>query len=201
MLGMLSNGSEGVCIHLFGLAPQDERRIPVGLGAWSDRLAAHASGTSGGDRRMFSCQTSFNTVMVSGAGFCKLFSLKPETFGEQIVFIAGVVEAAISPDAIFLAVIVSTLSITPGLVHECHELQIYAVASGRLLHKYRPEGMWCASQLQASECGSCVKVKFNLKWAGKGMRLLVEACSHSSLNELTAAGAAGKTQSLLIFSF
>ena len=69
----------------------------------------------------------------------QLFSIKRDSFGQQVQAIADVAKhnfmAAVSPGGLFLAIIVFL-----GLarrIDQQYALQIYALASGRLLHTYR----------------------------------------------------------------
>lgn len=151
---------------------------------------------------------SFTSVVaLCGLGLSDLhlFSIKQQTFGKQLLVLkrrqidshTGFSELAISPDGIFLAVICQT---DTGASVE-HELRVYEMAAGRLLHSYQAPH-WCIPKQDKRPW----YMHFTLRWApSSGLRLLVgerlyiHAKYRDDSEEVIAEGT--DTEKVTVFSF
>ncbi|KAK9808105.1 hypothetical protein WJX73_006626 [Symbiochloris irregularis] len=134
----------------------------------------------------------YSLVTIIGSRM-KLFSLKQESFGQQVQIVHDVRHnnVQMSPDGIFLAAIVHKEA--AGLTLGAYCLQIYELATGRLLHSY-PTDEW----LSAGECSrEDDNVTITLHWASSGLCLFVGVSNLS----YGAADEREMTQTLFTFAF
>ena len=110
---------------------------------------------------------SFNSLVIASSSLLFVASIKPESFGQHLLEVDGMVEWASSPDGVFLAAAVKSEAETTS---PKYVLRVYQMATGNLLHTYQLE-----EHLGLVDSQSHFE-RFTLEWTMSGRHLLLGTC-------------------------